>query len=183
MEVKEYLIKKHHAVEPSNEGFTIDLEKIVDYCIYVYTPQSEDVVQLHHKKEAALIDLGITKKKDRELLLENKSHIVSNIITDLLHVVANREYELYISALEAATILLEVVRRPVDDKLSDEKWANALKAKKQGFMDARDLIASANEIAEKITGAKETDLEEHVEEVTFKEGLSEVLAKMANKKK
>lgn len=177
MELYEYLLAKYGSMEPSDEGFRIPIDKILKYVIAVYAERGGDVVMLNERKEAVLLDLGIKNEKDMELLMFNKSRLVSRIVTDVLHITANREFELYVSALEAATILLDVVRRPIDDTLEDEKWLAALRAKKQGFTDARELLDSATEIAEKILGAKDVDVEEHVEEVIYKEGLSERLAK------
>ncbi len=183
MELRDYLLDRYMDVEPSGEGFTISIEKIVDYTIMVYIrDDAYQDVTLNQKKEAAFIKVGIQKESDQRLLMLNKSNIVSRVVTTILHATANREFELYVSALEASTILLDVVRRPIDDTLDDEKWLSALRAKKQGFNDARELLSSANEIAEKMLGAKETDLDEHVEETIFKEGFSERLAKKANKK-
>jgi len=177
MELFEYLIEKYGDMEPSDEGFHVPIDKILKYIIAVYTERGGDVVMLNGRKESVLLDLEIKNDKDVELLMLNKSKMVSRIITDVLHITANREFELYVSALEAATILLDVVRRPIDDTLEDEKWLSALKAKKQGFNDARELLESADEIAEKMLGAVDVDLEKHVEETIFREGMSERMAK------
>ena len=142
-----------------------------------------DVILLNERKDAVMLELGIKHKKDMELLQFNKSRNLSRIVTDILHITANREFEMYVSALEAATILLDVVRRPIDDTLEDEKWLSALKAKKQGFNDARELLASAKEIAEDMVGAKEVDLEDHIDDNIFKKGQMEILAAKRRSKK
>jgi hypothetical protein len=181
MELKEYLEKKFATVDLSEDGFTVSLSTLIDYLLDVYV-KSEDYehgITLSHKKDLA-IHKHIPKTKDRDILLFNKSEIVSSIVTAILLANFDREFELYISALEAATILLEVVRRPIDDKLENEKWYNALKAKKQGFNDARELILSASKIAEDITGAKDTDIEAHIDDTVFTSGAAERLAKMAS---
>jgi len=179
MELKEYLLLKFQGEEPSTEGFSIGIDDILDYCISVYKKR-DDNAPLNKLKEEAIARIGI-KKKDAEILMLNKSLLISRIVTEILRITADRDFELYISALEASTILLEVVRRPIDDDLEDEKWATALKAKKQGFLDARELIKNAKDILENMTGIKDSDAQDHVEEVIFKEGLSERLAKKASK--
>jgi hypothetical protein len=176
MELKDFLLRKYSEVEPSNEGFTIAIDKLIDYAIGVYVDRKDEVLLLNERKEAVILELGIKHEKDMELLRFNKSRYLSRIVTDILHITANREFELYVSALEAATILLDVVRRPIDDTLEDEKWLNALKAKKQGFNDAKELLDSAKEISEQMLGAKETDLEDHVSDNIFKKGHMEELA-------
>jgi hypothetical protein len=182
-ELKEYLINKHGMVELSEEGFTIPINKLIDYAIAVYTERGSDMILLNERKDAVILELKISNKADMEMLKFNKSKTLSRVVTDILHITANRQFELYVSALEAATILLDVVRRPIDDTLEDEKWLAALKAKKQGFNDAKELLASADEIAERMIGCKEVDLEEHVEENIFKKGQMEMLAEKYRDKK
>lgn len=177
-ELKGYLMNKYGMVELSEEGFTIPINKLIDYAIAVYVNRCSDVIMLNERKDAVMLELKIGNKSDMEILKFNKSKTLSRLVTDILHITANRQFELYVSALEAATILLDVVRRPIDDTLEDEKWLAALKAKKQGFNDAKELLSSANEIAEKIVGASEPDLEEHVDDNVFKKGQMETLAEM-----
>lgn len=176
MELKEYLVDKYGMVELSKEGFTIPIDRLADYAIAVYVERGSDVIMLNERKTAVMLDLNISNESDMEVLTFNKSRTLSKIISDILHITANRQFELYVSALEAATILLEIVRRPIDDNLDDEKWLNALKAKKQGFNDAKELLASADEIGEKMLGAKEVDLEVHIDDNIFKKGQMELLA-------
>jgi len=178
MELREYLINKYGMVELSDEGFTIPINKLIDYAIAVYASRGSDVIMLNERKDSVMLEYKISNKSDMELLKFNKSRTLSRIVTDILHITANRQFELYVSALEAATILLDVVRRPIDDTLEDEKWLSALKAKKQGFNDAKELLASANEIAERMLGASEPDLEEHIDDNIFKKGQMETLAEM-----
>lgn len=180
MELRDYLLDKYSGGSPFDGEFPVSIDNVVDYCIRVYTKDEGEHATLNQKKEAALNEFGIKRESDREIFTLNKSVSVSRIITDILRAQADREFEMYISALEAATILLEVVRRPIDDDLDDEKWGTALKAKKQGFLDARELIESANDIAEKMLGVKEVDIGEHVEDTAFKGGYAEKFAK--NKK-
>ena len=183
MELKEYLFGKYGMVELSEEGFTIPINKLIDYAIAVYVERGSDVIMLNERKDAVMLDLKIGNKSDTEILRFNKSKTLSKLVTDILHITANRQFELYVSALEASTILLDVVRRPIDDTLEDEKWLSALKAKKQGFNDAKELLASADEIAEKMIGAKEVDLDEHINDSVFKKGQMEVLAEKYRDKK
>ena len=183
MELRDYLCGKYGMVELQEEGFTIPINKLIDYAIAVYVERGSDMILLNERKDAVMLDLKISNKSDMEVLRFNKSRTLSKVITDILHITANRQFELYVSALEAATILLDVVRRPIDDRLDDEKWLSALKAKKQGFNDAKELLDSADEIAERMIGAKEVDLEEHIEESVFKKGQMEILAEKYRGKK
>jgi hypothetical protein len=183
MELKEYLVDKYGMVELSEEGFTIPINKLIDYAIAVYVERGSDMILLNERKDAVMIDLDIKHESDMEVLRFNKSKTLSKVVTDILHITANRQFELYVSALEASTILLDVVRRPIDDSLDDEKWLSALKAKKQGFNDAKELLASADEIAERMLGAKEVDLDEHISDSVFQKGQMEILAEKYRGKK
>lgn len=183
MELSKELKTTYSMVDLSKEGFTIDINKLIDYLLAVYVKdENEEHVTLNQKKEAQIIKLKIPSD-DANLLLTNKSITASRIITEILKHGGDRLYEMYISGLEAATILLEVVRRPINDDLDDEKWFSALRAKKQGFIDARELYASTNQIAEEMLGVKEVDIETHVDTTDYTQGISEILAKKASKKK
>ena len=185
MDLKKKLISLYDEESTHMSGLTISLDVLIDYVIYVYVRDDgmvEDMT-LNQKKEDAFSKFGIKNKNDQETLLLNKNKFVSRVITDLFHIKWDRKFELYISALEAAAILLDVVRRPIDDTLKDEKWLAALRSKKEGFNDARSLIASAAQIAEEIVGLKEVDVEAHVNNDVFKGGIQEDLAKRLRESK
>jgi len=177
------LIKKFSTVELSEEGFTIDIERLVDYAIAVYVCDSDVTIDLDERKDTVMKELKITNQSDRAVIRFNKSATLSKIVTEILRKTSSRDFELYVSALEGAKILLDVVRRPIDDSLEDEKWLSALKSKKQGFIDAQELLDRAKAIAEKTVGATNTDVEAHVETVVFNKGQAEILAEKARDKK
>jgi hypothetical protein len=180
MELKERLNKKHSNVDLGEHGLCSPLSAIIDYVLSVYLKDGEQAEELSlSKRKEFAIDKYDIKKQDIDLLTNNKSEFISNIITDVMKDKLDRQWEMYISALEASTILLEVVRRPVDDELKDDKWLSALRAKKEGLKDSRELLKIAADIAEDMTGIKDSDMEEHVDTTVFKSGVAEKFARMA----
>ena len=86
------------------------------------------------------------------------------------------DYELLISGKEALVTLLEVVRKPMDSRLLDDKERNAVKAKKECFEDAQFIMAELRKMLKELSG-KSTDAEEHVRKGVFgKGGFAEGLA-------
>ena len=84
------------------------------------------------------------------------------------------------SGNEAFDLLLEEVKRPIDPDLPDDKSRNAMKAKKECFMDAQEIMKEVQKIEMMLNG-------EEVEEVllddkssVYEGGFSEKFAK--NKK-
>jgi len=152
-------------------------DKVIDYVISVYSKNGEQAseMKLANRKEFAIKKYKI-KKSDADILKRNKSDYVSFLVTALMKIQREMEFELYISAMEASTILLDVVRRPIADSLEDEKWYSALKAKKLGFLDAQELIREAKKLSQLMTGVKDNDIDDNISDSEFKGGVMERLA-------
>ena len=84
--------------------------------------------------------------------------------------------ELIKSGNEAFDLLLAEVKKPIDPELQDDKSRNAMKAKKECFMDAQEILMAINKIEKQIAGDKESS-DESLEEGDFKAGFSERFAK------
>ena len=54
--------------------------------------------------------------------------------------------ELMQAGLEAYEILVEEIKRPLDEELQDDKRRNAMKAKKECFLDAKEILSSIKKI-------------------------------------
>jgi len=50
------------------------------------------------------------------------------------------------SSKEAVAILIEDIRTPLDPELSDEKRRNAIKAKKECFLDAQEILIGISKL-------------------------------------
>ena len=79
------------------------------------------------------------------------------------------------SGNKAFDLLLEEVKKPIDPDLQDDKARNAMKAKKECFMDAQDILMAIHKIQSQISGEEEEEVE--LEEKSFKAGFSEKYAK------
>ena len=79
------------------------------------------------------------------------------------------------SGKRAFDLLLEEVEKPIDPELQDDKARNAMKAKKECFMDAQDILMAIHKIQSQISGEGEEEVE--LEEKSFKAGFSEKYAK------
>ena len=89
--------------------------------------------------------------------------------------VKRRLEELIESGKQAFDLLLEEVKKPIDPELQDDKARNAMKAKKECFMDAQDILMAIHKIQSQISGEEEEEVE--LEEKSFKAGFSEKYAK------
>ena len=58
--------------------------------------------------------------------------------------------KLIASGNRAFDLLLEEVKKPIDPDLQDDKARNAMKAKKECFMDAQEILISINKIEKQI---------------------------------
>lgn len=83
--------------------------------------------------------------------------------------------ELMQAGLEAYEILVEEIKRPLDEELQDDKRRNAMKAKKECFLDAKEILSSIKKIENQINGKE--DSEELEEEKAFTAGFVEKYAK------
>jgi hypothetical protein len=90
--------------------------------------------------------------------------------------VKRRLEELIESGKQAFDLLLEEVKKPIDPELQDDKARNAMKAKKECFMDAQEILVSINKIEKQIEG-EDTDQNIDKDENSFQAGFSEKYAK------
>jgi len=80
------------------------------------------------------------------------------------------------SGKRAFDLLLEEVEKPIDPDLQDDKARNAMKAKKECFMDAQEILTTINKIENQVDSE---DVKENLseEEKSFQAGFSEKYAK------
>ena len=100
-------------------------------------------------------------------------------MTDIKIDVEGKLEKLIRAGLDAYDLLLQEVKRPVDPDLPDDKSRNAMKAKKECFMDAKELILEIEKIEAMINGEVDETLENN--EKDFKAGAIERFAKKPNK--
>tara|TARA_R100001591_G_C4202704_1_gene144227 strand:+ start:77 stop:370 length:294 start_codon:yes stop_codon:yes gene_type:complete len=81
--------------------------------------------------------------------------------------------ELIDSSKEAVSILIDDIKKPLDVDLSDEKRRNAIKAKKECFVDAQEIIIGISKLEAQLSNS-EAELKE---ERDFESGLAEKFAK------
>jgi|TARA_R100001126_G_C4821058_1_gene146719 hypothetical protein len=81
------------------------------------------------------------------------------------------------SGNKAFDLLLEEVKKPIDPDLQDDKARNAMKAKKECFMDAQDILMAINKIQNQINEGLTDSQQAELEEKSFKAGFSEKYAK------
>ena len=80
------------------------------------------------------------------------------------------------SGKRAFELLLEEVEKPIDPELQDDKARNAMKAKKECFMDAQEILTTIHKIESQVDQEQpEETLTE--EEKAFQAGFSEKYAK------
>lgn len=80
---------------------------------------------------------------------------------------------------EAFELLLEQVKKPIDEELADDKARNAMKAKKECFMDAKEILSEVNLLKNKLEGRDEDEEEES--DAPFKGSYAEEFAKKKDK--
>jgi len=81
------------------------------------------------------------------------------------------------SGNEAFDLLLEEVKKPIDPELQDDKSRNAMKAKKECFMDAQEILVAINKIQKQMIEGEDLEKSQEDEERSFKAGFSEKYAK------
>ena len=81
------------------------------------------------------------------------------------------------SGNKAFDLLLEEVKKPIDPELQDDKARNAMKAKKECFMDAQDILMAIHKIQNQIKEGESIEDDMDLEEKSFKAGFSEKYAK------
>ena len=70
---------------------------------------------------------------------------------------------------EAFELLLAEVKKPLDPELQDDRARNAMKAKKECFMDAKEIITEVEKLEAYLNG-EELSPDTDEEQVTFKKG-------------
>ena len=85
--------------------------------------------------------------------------------------------KLIASGNRAFDLLLEEVKKPIDPDLQDDKARNAMKAKKECFMDAQDILMAIHKMQNQINEGDLTQNEIESEDKSFKAGFSEKYAK------
>jgi len=149
-----------------------------EYVMLAYAPDSSlaNIKDLQTRKEKALSRSKVPKEQ-RKAILGNSNQMVGDMITRLFRHLNDFDYELLISGKEAVQTLLEVVRKPIDTRLQDDKERNAVKAKRECFEDAQVLLSEVRKIWNEMH-AISVDLTE-VNLSAFKGGMAERLAKNA----
>ena len=80
------------------------------------------------------------------------------------------------SGKKAFELLLEEVEKPIDPELQDDKARNAMKAKKECFMDAQEILTTIHKIEGQV-GEEKTEESLSEDEKAFQAGFSEKYAK------
>jgi len=108
-----------------------------EYVLLAYAPDSSTVKikDFQIRKEKSMEQCKVPKTQQSKVL-KNENPMIGDMITRLFRELNDFEYELIISGKEAIQTLLEVVRKPVDSRLLDDKERNAVKAKRECFEDA-----------------------------------------------
>jgi len=159
-----------------------DPKSAFEYVMLAYAPDSSlaNIKDLQIRKEKALNQSKI-EKKYHSAILRNENPMIGDMITRLFRFLNDFEYELLISGKEAIQTLLEVVRKPIDTRLQDDKERNAVKAKRECFDDAKVLMSEIRRIFNEMNNINE-DLADHAKKSVFKGGLAERLAEKSSKK-
>ena len=149
-----------------------------EYVMLTYAPDSGiNFKDFQIKKQRALEQSKVPKSQWGSIL-KNENPMIGDMITRLFRELNDFEYELIISGKEAIQSLLEVVRKPVDSRLLDDKERNAVKAKRECFDDARALMIAIKSIVSDMDKIN-VDLGDYTKNSVFKGGIAERLAKKA----
>ena len=157
--------------------FVFDTEIGFNYLILVYAPDSDyaSIKDLRERKEYVAKKVKIPKGQVKRVI-DNENPMIGDMLTRFFRVYEDFNYELLISAKEALITLLEVVRKPIDSQLLDDKERNAIKAKRECFDDSKYLISEIRLMLNELSG-KSPDAGEIVNKSVFKGGFAETLAK------
>jgi len=152
-----------------------------EYVMLAYAPDSSlvNIKDQTVRKQTAMKDSKIPKEHQKKIL-SNEHPMIGDMITRLFTHVNDLDYELLISGKEAIVSLLEVVRKPVDGRLLDDKERNAIKAKKECFEDAQFLLKEVRSIWNTMHEIN-PDMAEYVKEGVFKGGKAESFSKKKRK--
>lgn len=160
-------------IEPN---FVFDVQVALDYVLFTYAPDSPyaSIKDLKERKEAALKQTRVPKKFHKKIL-SNENPMIGDMLTRFFRVYEDFDYELLISGKEALITLLEVVRKPIDSWLLDDKERNAVKAKRECFDDAKYLMSEMRKMISDLRDKSE-DAADSVKSSVFKGGFAEKLA-------
>ena len=67
--------------------------------------------------------------------------------------VQRAQQELIDSSKEAVAILINDIKKPLDPELSDEKRRNAIKAKKECFVDAQEILIGISKLEAQLSNS------------------------------
>jgi len=157
--------------------FVFDTEIGFNYLILVYAPDSEyaSIKDLKERKEYVAKKVKVPKKLIKKVV-DNENPMIGDMLTRFFRVYEDFDYEILISGKEALITLLEVVRKPIDSHLLDDKERNAVKAKRECFDDARYIMAELRTMLQEL-GGKSVDAKDVVKKGVFgKGGFAEGLA-------
>jgi len=156
--------------------WVFDPKLAFEYVMLAYAEDSSlaKITDLPTRKLNAMKSSKIPEEQ-REKILKNENPMVGDMITRLFRHINNIDYELLISGKEAIVTLLEVVRKPIDSRLLDDKERNAVKAKRECFEDAQVLFIEIKKIYNAINEIN-GDMGAYVKEAVFKGGNAERLA-------
>jgi len=169
---------ENEAGEPMNvePNFVFDTKVAFSYLILTYSPDSEfsDIKDMLERKGLALKKAKVPKKFHAKILT-NENPMIGDMLTRFFRVYEDFDYELLISAKEALITLLEVVRKPIDSRLLDDKERNAVKAKRECFEDARYIMGEIRKMLNDL-GDMSEDAKDAVKKSVFKGGFAEKMA-------
>ena len=171
-------VGENEAGEPMtiDPDFTFDTKVAFSYLILTYGPDSEfsGMKDMSERKELALKKAKVPKQFHKKIL-SNENPMIGDMLTRFFRVYEDFDYELLISAKEALITLLEVVRKPIDSRLLDDKERNAVKAKRECFEDARYIMGEIRKMLNDL-GDMSEDAKEAVKKSVFKGGFAEKMA-------
>ena len=99
----------------------------------------------------------------------------------ILSVYESKLMELVEAGKKAFDLLVKEVERPIDEELQDDRARNAMKAKKECFMDAKEIMSEVQKLEAQLRGEEEEILiTQEVKDSVYTGGYAEQFAK--NKK-
>jgi len=179
------IIEKHRrfvVTDPATGGGDYEIPSWIfrtdiayEYVINVYAPDSplNNIKDLRIRKLKALekyID-----KSQWDAILANRNPMIGDMVTRLFREINDFDYELMLSAKEAVETLMEIVRKPLDTNMTDDKERNAIKSKRECFDDSKYLLAEIRKMQKEMEDGN-ADVADHVNKSVFKTGIAERLA-------
>jgi hypothetical protein len=161
--------------------YVFDVLTATKFALLAYMPDSPThaISDLRERKQWSL-ELAEVPKEYWDKILSNENPMIGDMATRILREVNDFDYELIVSAKEAIETLLEVVRKPINTFLQDDKERNAVKAKRECFEDAKFLLAEVRKLIN-TTNEDNPDVASHLTKSVFKSGMSEKLAEKTRK--